>query len=347
MVNAHGAEQMMILSGTYNTGLVGVSPEASDFVEWWSNRTARYCLLETHRGLFQEQGWTALAPSLFPCHVLREHGWNVSGFHLHDHDIEWEGDRPTIAGTPLRTAHYIALDANNPRQLTRDEQIAPTWPDPDTRPGAQRLWTEYAERLLAAGHEEALSDTSPYDRLPDGTPIDKPMRVAYHEALLQHEAGSALAPPNPLADGDSERFLNWLAEPVEASAGGGGVSRYLLAIHTELPWVWGSFKDVPGADTERYLDWLPAAVEVGDLDVPQEWLPDRSDRGPTADEAFAQLLAHLEEVDAHRKALEDVIESVRASRSWRMTAPVRAVGGALRRRRNGAATDRTRKAAPG
>jgi len=324
MVNAVGAEQMMVLAGTYNTGLVALSPEAMPFVEWWAERVARYSLLETSRGLFQEQGWTALAPTLFPCHILREHGWNVSGFHLHDRDIEWKGDKPMIAGEPVRCFHYITFDPAQPDKLTRDEQIRAVWPAPEERPGALRLCADYAERLTAAGHTEALADVSPNDRLPDGTAIDLQMRTAYREALLEHEAGLAPAPPNPFEDGDAARFLEWLAEPAD------GVSRYLRAVHTRLPWVWGSFKEVPGADAERYLAWLPAAVARGDLDIPDRWLPNT---GPLADPAVAALIEHVENVEAHRRALEDVVDSVRRSRSWRFTAPARSLRTAVQRLR--------------
>ena len=324
MVNAVGAEQMMVLSGTYNTGLVALSTDAMPFVEWWAERVARYSLLETSRGLFQEQGWTALAPALFPCHILREHGWNVSGFHLHDRDIEWDGDKPLIGGRPLRCFHYITFDPEQPDELTRDDQIRAVWPAPEERPGAVRLCAAYAERLMAAGHAAALADVSPNDRLADGTPIDLQMRTAYREALLEHEAGRDAEPPNPFNDGDAARFLDWLSEPKD------GVSRYLLAIHTQLPWVWGAFKDVPGADSERYLAWLPAAADCGDLDIPERWLPD----GRTyADPSVAALIEHVESVEAHRRALEDVVESVRRSRSWRLTAPARSVRTTLQRLR--------------
>jgi hypothetical protein len=318
MVNAVGAEQMMILSGTYNTGLVGIAPSAMPFVEWWAERTARYSLLETGRGLFQEQGWTALAPALYPCHVLREHGWNVSGFHLHDRDVDWDGARPRIGGRPLRCFHFITFDPADPDKLTRDDQIRGVWPEPEERPGALRLCREYSERLLAAGHDAALADSSPYEWLSDGTPIDLQMRTAYREALLEHEAGAAPAPPNPFDDGDAGPFLDWLAEPV------GGVSRYLLAVHARLPWVWGSFKEVPGADAQRYLAWLPAAVAYGDLDIPARWVPEPPP--PAIDPAFA-------EIDAHRRALADVIDSVRRSRSWRFTAPARSLRSMVQRLR--------------
>jgi hypothetical protein len=89
MRNALGPDQMMVLAGTFNTGLLAASADALPFLEWWNERTARYCLLEPGRGLFQEQGWTALAPTLFDCHIFREPGWNVSVFHLPVEDVTW------------------------------------------------------------------------------------------------------------------------------------------------------------------------------------------------------------------------------------------------------------------
>jgi len=335
MRNAVGPEQMMILSGTYNTGLAAFAPAAMPFLEWWSARTKRYCLYESARGLFQEQGWTALAPALFPCHVLREHGWNVSGFHLHDRDVEWDGGRPRIGGKPLRCFHFITYDPTRPDELSANEQLAGVWPAAADRPGAMRLCREYADRLLAAGHEEALADASPYDRLPDGTPVDLFMRTAYGEALLEYEAGRAPEPPNPYSDGDSERFLVWLAAPAEDPAGGAPVSRYLVAVHNRLPWVWGTFREVPGEDAEGYVSWLPVAADRGDLDLPDRWLPER--QPAPVDPAFAELLEHSERLDAHRRALEDVVQSIRHSRSWRMTAPVRSLGTIVRRIRRDAA----------
>jgi hypothetical protein len=323
MRNAFGPDQMMIRTGTYNSGIVGATVAAEPFLEWWTARTARYCLSDQERTLFQEQGWTALAPTLFDCHILREPGWNASGFHLHDGDIDWSDDRPRIAGALLRFFHFIAFDPSQPDELTSSEALAGVWPASTDRPGAVRLCRAYAERLWAAGHAEALADTSPYERLGDGTPVDPQMRVAYGEALLQHEAGRGPAPPNPFHDGDDEGFVGWLEEPVEGPPGTPPVSRYLLAVHTRLPWVWGSFKELPGQDGERFLAWLPDAVRVGDLDLPERWVPEPP---PPPEDPVAIL------EDRYSDLLE-VIDSFRTSRSWRLTAPLRTAGSLARRRR--------------
>jgi hypothetical protein len=326
MRNALGPDQMMVLAGTFNTGLLAASADALPFLEWWNERTARYCLLEPGRGLFQEQGWTALAPTLFDCHIFREPGWNVSVFHLPVEDVTWEDDRPWVQGAPLRCFHFITFDPSHPDELSNEEHIAGVWPSARERPGAARVCREYAARLLAAGHEEALADTSPFEWLSEDVPVDANMRAAYAEALLEHEAGHGDAPPNPFEDGDVEGFLRWLDEPAESPADGvRPVPRYLVGLHTRLAWVFGPYSEVPGKDSDRFLSWVPEAVRWGHIDIPDRWVP-AVDRGRAIDPAMATLQAQYRE-------LLGALEGYRSSRSWRMTAPFRRAAKLARGRR--------------
>ena len=324
MLNAYGPDQMFVQCGTFNTGIVAAAPPGMPFLDWWRDRVARYCLLEPDRGLFQEQGWTALAPTLFDCRIWREAGWNASGFHLHDEDVSWEDGRPALAGAPLRCFHFITFDPRRPEQLSSVEHLAAVWPSAQERPGAVRLCAEYGHRVIQAGHEVALTDASAYDRLPDGSLVDENMRVAYAEALLAHEAGRGPAPPNPFQDGDAEAFLRWLAEPAEGSSAAHPVSRYLLALHTRMQWIYGAFREVPGRDAEAYLEWLPIAARAGHLDLPARWLPALHPPDLEPDPALLRLQEEYRD-------LLDTIHSYRASRSWRLTAPLRRVAALVRR----------------
>jgi hypothetical protein len=314
MRNAVGPDQMAILSGTYNTGVMAADGGALAFLEWWRARVSRYCLLEPDRGLFQEQGWTTLAPTMFDCHVLRDSGWNVNGFDLHDADVTWETGRPELRNAPVRCFHYITFDPTRPDSLSGDRYLAAVFPRPDERPGAMRLCREYGERVLAAGHAEAQADISPFDVLPGGVRIDPTMRAAYAEALLGHEAGLRDAPPNPIESDDAEMFLDWLSEPAEAPAGSQPVSRYLVGLHTKERWVYESFNDVPGRDSAAFSEWLPGAVERHELDIPRRWVP------PAPDERVDPAVEALEQRCAE---LEDRVAYYTGSMSWRLTAPLR------------------------
>lgn len=321
-LNAYGPDQMMVQCGTFNTGILAAGPRDMDFLDWWRARVTRYCLLEPDRGLFQEQGWTTLAPTLFDCHVLREPGWNVNAFHLHDADVTWDSGRPEIHGAPLRTFHFITFDPHRPDRLSNLDHLAAVWPDLRDRPGAGRVCAEYAERLLAAGHDEALADVSPFDLLPDGSRIDDNMRAAYAEALLEHEAGQEPVPPNPFEDGDAERWLRWLGEPVPDASGGRPVSRYLWGLHARMHWVFAAFNEVPGQDGDRFLEWLLVAARNGHIEVPERWLP--PEVPPPPDPALARLQQEYRD-------LLSTLQSHRGSRSWRLTAPLRRAAALMRR----------------
>ena len=212
--NAFGVEQMAGPAGTFNAGVLAVGPAGRPFLEWWNARTSRYCLLEPGRALFSEQGWLASLPPV-RLRGLREPGWNVNGYHLADQDVEWEDGSPRVGGVPVRCFHFLTFDplAARPSSARLSPTSPRVWPSTAERPGAARLCREYAERVLAAGHEAAQAEQGPLERLADGTAVDANMRAAYLEALLEHEAGGGEAPPNPFDDGDADGFLRWLDEP--------------------------------------------------------------------------------------------------------------------------------------
>jgi hypothetical protein len=325
--NAFGIDQMLLRAGTFNAGVSAVAPGGEAFLRWWNARTRRFCLLQPGRSLFVEQGWLGLVPALFDWRLMESPGWNVNLFSLATRDLDWEGETPSLAGDPVRCLHFITFDPSRPGEFSSEPNIAAVWPSVEERPGAARVFRSYVERLESAGLAQARADTTFLERLPDGTEIDQNMRVAYAEALLRWEAGEAEEPPNPLADGDAEGFLRWLEEPWPDPPGFPEVSRYLVGFHARFDWVYGAFKEVPGADAERFLRWVPEAIERGDLELPERWIPDVSNL-PDPPPPPAEV-----ELQEQYRDLLAVLESERASLSWRVTAPLRRAAEMARRGR--------------
>jgi hypothetical protein len=326
-------DRLIIRTGAFNTGLLAVGDGARRFLDWWDRRTARRCIPKPGTGVFNEQAWLNLVPGLFDHHVVRDPGVNATGFAMHYRDVVWAGGSPTLPDGPLRHFHFLCgFDPHRPGLLTTDPTIARHWPALEERPGLVRLAGDYAERLLAAGYEEARQADAPFDALPNGLQTTPLMRSLYRDAVTAADASGAPEPPNPWESGGPEPFLAWLNE----RAGEGVPSRYLLALRAERSDLMAAFPDVPGADAAAYLDWAAAKPDAEDDHIPAALAPPRP-RVPAAPTSLGPEAAR-ELLSEHRRLARD-FDALRRSRSWRLTAPARSAARRLR-------ASRTRRGGP-
>lgn len=262
-----GAEECFLRAGAYNGGFVGAAgPPGAAFCTWWDERCARDCVRDPARRLLLSQTWLDLVPALFGAAVTRDRGVNVSGHNLRGRDVVAAGGRWTIDGAPLRFFHFSSFDPARPDRLGRCTEAS--WHDVDGRPGVAALARDYAARLRTRGWAEDRAAAG-FTTLPEGAPITLAMRRAYLDGLVAAERGGGAAPPpNPLADGRSDPFLSWLAEPADPSHP--WLTRYLLATHRVREDLHRLWPLVPGAHTEPYLAWCagelasqdPAAAQI-------------------------------------------------------------------------------------
>lgn len=263
------AEYPTMLAGVFNTGFAAFAPGSEPLLEWWVERTRRECVFRPHRGLVWEQSWLGIAPAFFPLEVLRDPGVNAMTLELLDGgDVEWENGRPRLAGRPLLCFHFsgpydprepgylLAIAPGGEDVVQRGSRYGPGelhWLSLERRPGAARMSRDYGERLLSAGFESSRLAPGPFTELPGNPGVHRAMRDAYRSALIEHESGGAEEPPNPFAGADREQFIAWLAQPTAAEDGSGKISRFMLGL-------WnvnhgGAFADVPGRDSEAFVDW--------------------------------------------------------------------------------------------
>jgi hypothetical protein len=322
-------DRMIIRTGAFNSGLLAVGQGALSFLDWWDARIARRCIPEPGTGVFNEQAWLDLVPGLFDHHVLRDPGCNASGFAMHYRDVVWRNGTPALPDGRLRHFHFLCgFDPHRPELLTTVPAIAAHWPSLKERPGLARLARDYAERLLAAGYDDARMAAAPFDRLPDGHETTPLIRRIYRDALIEADATGLPEPPNPW-DAGTVPFLTWLNQPV------GGppptLSRYLFALWAERTDLVAAFPEVPGADSAAYLAWAGTKANADHDHIPAALAPARPEAAPGASTGpdAAQALA------AEHDRLAQDFEALRKSRSWRLTAPARVAARRLRAARAG------------
>ncbi len=100
----------ILRAGTYNLGYIGVNntPEALKFIDWWKRRLRTLCVNDLSRGLFVDQKWMELAPSLFKdVHINRAPDWNTAYWNLNHRIVsKTDNNRFLVNGKPLTFFHY-------------------------------------------------------------------------------------------------------------------------------------------------------------------------------------------------------------------------------------------------
>jgi hypothetical protein len=221
---------------------------------------------EPGEGAYLDQKWVELVPCLFEYELVRDPGCNVAGWNLGQRELRWAGDHPTIDGEPLRHFHFAAgFDPMRPDALTQrwDVGTAPVWFNAMGDPAAERLMSNYANRLLDAGYEAASNEEGAFSRITDGTRLDDAMRRAYATALKDAEPGRDEPPPNPFRD--AVAFRDWLRAPHPAAGESPPISRYLVALRELRGDLVAAFRWIPGSGAHRLHAWARDAARRGEI----------------------------------------------------------------------------------
>lgn len=257
-------ERMLLLSGTFNLGFIAVpnAPWTPDFVHWWGERLRTDALIDPGNGLFTDQRWIDLAPTLFPCDIVTDPGMNVAYWNLHERPLTQVGDGWHAGGAPLRMFHYSGFDPRHPHLVSTHQRHNPRVVRSDN-PALGELLDRYAS-LVASEHatEQATAPaaaTTPgyrWDVLPSGIRMTNLLRQIYRSELLESERGTNSHHPRPPAVGDPgwvAAFSDWLCEPVPPRS----LPRVIETLLVHRPDVETAFMHGEPHVTARYLgQWL-------------------------------------------------------------------------------------------
>jgi glycosyltransferase involved in cell wall biosynthesis len=269
------SELTILGSGTYNLGFIAVGRDAFGFLDWWADHLRRDGLISKEEGMFVDQRWIDLTPSLFDVDIVRDPGWNVAYWNLAQRPITRFGNRIEAAGRPLRFFHYSGFDPDRPRlSLFQGENPRVRLED---QPVVAELCERYARRLIEAGYRAYSRVVYGFAHTSTGLSLDQTARRLYRRELVKAERTGAPEPPNPFEPEARDDFESWLRDP----AGSHGVTRYLRAVHTDRPMLQAEFRDIDGPDGRALVWWaLTHGMKNGDV-LPRLLEAESADGGPT------------------------------------------------------------------
>jgi glycosyltransferase involved in cell wall biosynthesis len=251
----HSPNELTILrSGVYNLGFIGLSrhPELERLLHWWQEKLSKYCVVALERGLFVDQRWMDLAPSLFSSvYIHRDPGCDVAYWNLYHREMTYDG-KYAVNGAPLKFFHFSGFSPDQTRLISKHQDRYTFQDLPHLRP----LFDGYRECLLAHGYETSKNWPYTYNYQNDtGIRIPDVARTLWRELEADDRSW------NPFDTSSGDRFvtnlLAWLNEPVgEESPRQPLVTRLALILYKERSDLPRIFPDVLGRDRIEYVRWF-------------------------------------------------------------------------------------------
>jgi glycosyltransferase involved in cell wall biosynthesis/2-polyprenyl-3-methyl-5-hydroxy-6-metoxy-1,4-benzoquinol methylase len=240
-------------SGIYNLGFIGVGPGSEGFLDWWATRLRRESVIDPTRMRFTDQRWIDFVPGLYRHFIVRDPGFNVAYWNLHSRNLQWENNRYTVNGKPLRFFHYSGYNPNQPHLLSKHQGDKPRVLLSE-HPGVARITKEYRKKLKGAGFQEMTRQPYGFESLSNGLKLDDHIRKLYRDTLARFEKGEGPEPPSPFAPEGEQVFVNWLNEPMRPAPP--LVTRFMMTIYAARNDLVVAFPDPLGTNAEAFHDWF-------------------------------------------------------------------------------------------
>lgn len=215
--------------GTYNLGFFALARRGRwrELLEWWQAKVYSDCTAEPERGLFVDQHWMDLVPSLFDnVRILRDPGYNVAYWNYKNRDVQACSDGYQVNGSPLVFMHFSGFSVENMERVSKHQS---RFVLSDLNEHIRALFVDYRERLLAEGYETCRQWSYAYGRFSDGPPISKPLRIC----LRKHDPEGERW-PDPYELEGSYAFRRWATTPGSTDRFR-LLSPYLLTLHELHP----------------------------------------------------------------------------------------------------------------
>ena len=239
-------EQDIMISGVFNLGFLALrrSAASDEFLDWWQERLQDGCRIDVANGLFTDQKWVDLAPSLFPSTVvLRDTAYNIAFWNLHERELSLAGGELCVNGGPAAFCHISGFSPDQPRRLSKHQNRI----EVEEGSALAALLDRYAALLRENGWDETRTWEYGYERFHDGTRVHPLLRQIYLK-LSGEERGRF---GDPFAPGGPGSFLDWATAPRP----NGELSPFLHTLYRvryDLPL---AFPDVRGRDRKPFLTW--------------------------------------------------------------------------------------------
>lgn len=189
--------------GVYNLGFLATnnSPQAKQFLQWWSSRLIEFCYDNIPGGLFTDQRWIDLAPAFFnDIHILRDPVYNVATWNLTHRLVTGSLEDIRVENQPLGFYHFSGFDSGAQEIMLKKYGFS--------SPVLFQLRKWYIEQCRQMGQDELGKIPCVYSTYENGELITIQQRLLYRQRVDLQQAF-----PNPFYVSDkfdtNKSYLHW------------------------------------------------------------------------------------------------------------------------------------------
>ncbi|MFI5294012.1 MAG: glycosyltransferase [Thermodesulfovibrionales bacterium] len=201
------SEIEIMQAGCYNLGFIALSSyyRVREFLKWWKARLHKYCYSAPEQGLFVDQKWIDLVPSLYEgVYILKHPGYNAAYWNLHEKSFDIVQGEYEVNGQPLVFYHFSGIVLDNLKGISKYQS---RYHLGDIK-NLKGLFDRYKGLIIDAGYRDSRQWPYFYGYFDNGAEIPAIVRKLYGGISNSIEFG------NPFQAEGEKSFFNWLNSPV-------------------------------------------------------------------------------------------------------------------------------------
>lgn len=185
--DAHNPDDLAILrAGAYNLGFIAIRNTSNSLrmCRWWEDKLFDLCKNNLPEGLFVDQKWMDLVPSMFEnVYIEKSQAYNVAYWNLHERKVNKKNGIWLSEGNPLIFFHFSGMPIHNMEEISKHQTRYRLSDFPDMK----ELFEEYKSSVLKHGYDVFRQKCGEYyyGYLPaTNVKIPDQIRYAYYKEIL-------------------------------------------------------------------------------------------------------------------------------------------------------------------
>ncbi|MBI5929660.1 MAG: glycosyltransferase [Chloroflexi bacterium] len=243
------SELNILQAGTFNLGFIAISRthQWREMLQWWQNRLYNNCTREIEKGMFVDQHWADLMPSLYDCvYILRNPGYNVAYWNFKTRDLQHGPDGYFVDSpeNPLIFFHYSGFSVDNIETVSKHQD---RFVLSQLNAAYNQILTDYRQRLIDNDYHNTRKLPYFYGKFSDGVPIPDILRICLR---MQDIDGQRWPDPYDITSPDN--FRDWATTPAPNAY----LSPYLLTLREVATYLKEVFPNLSEINEIAYANWF-------------------------------------------------------------------------------------------